>query len=351
MTTIGTDIAHAIALLQQGKLVAIPTETVYGLAGNALNEATVASIFEAKNRPTFDPLIIHIADWRFAGRWVQDIPEKAEALAKAFLPGPLTLLLPKRPIISDLVTAGSPFVAIRVPAHPMARKVLEALDFPLAAPSANPFGYVSPTTAEHVAQQLGEKIPYILDGGPCQVGLESTIVLAPPAPEGGAAVLMPRTLRVSQSAAAAPPSGAGGADGGAMILRKGGISIEAIEAVIGPVTVQEHSTSKPSAPGMLLSHYAPGTPLVLGNLQELATQYPGAKIGVLAFRQPLPGLPADRQVVLSAKGDFAEAAQHLFAGLRYLDGLNLDLILAELLPEAQLGRAINDRLRRAAAKR
>jgi len=319
MSTIGTDIAHAIALLQQGKLVAIPTETVYGLAGNALNEATVAAIFEAKNRPTFDPLIIHIADWRHAERWVLDIPEKAEALAKAFLPGPLTLLLPKRPIISDLVTAGSPFVAIRVPAHPMARKVLEALDFPLAAPSANPFGYISPTTAAHVAQQLGGKIPYILDGGPCQVGLESTIV---------------------------------GFEGdGPVVLRKGGISIEAIEAVIGPVTVQEHSSSKPSAPGMLLSHYAPGTPLVLGNLQELAAQYPGAKIGVLAFRQPLSGLPTEQQIVLSAKGDFAEAAQHLFAGLRYLDGLKLDVILAELLPEAQLGRAINDRLRRAAAKR
>ena len=319
MTTIGTDIAHAIALLQQGKLVAIPTETVYGLAGNALNEATVAAIFEAKNRPTFDPLIIHIADWRHAERWVLDIPEKAEALAKAFLPGPLTLLLPKRPIIPDLVTAGSPFVAIRVPAHPMARKVLEALDFPLAAPSANPFGYVSPTTAAHVAQQLGEKIPYILDGGPCQVGLESTIV--------------------------------GFEGAGPVVLRKGGIPIEAIERVIGPVTVQEHSSSKPSAPGMLLSHYAPGTPLVLGNLQELAAQHPGTKIGVLAFRQPLPGLPPEQQIVLSAKGDFAEAAQHLFAGLRYLDGLNLDLIIAELLPEVQLGRAINDRLRRAAAKR
>lgn len=319
MNTIGTDIAHAIALLQQGKLVAIPTETVYGLAGNALNEATVAAIFEAKNRPTFDPLIIHIADWRHAALWVQAIPEKAEALAQAFFPGPLTLLLPKRPIISDLVTAGSPLVAIRVPAHPMARKVLEALDFPLAAPSANPFGYVSPTTAAHVAQQLGEKIPYILDGGPCQVGLESTIVGF----EGDASV----------------------------VFRKGGIPIEAIEQVIGPVTVQEHSSSKPSAPGMLLSHYAPGTPLVLGNLQELAAQHPGAKIGVLAFRQPLPGLPPEQQIVLSAKGDFAEAAQHLFAGLRYLDGLNLDFILAELLPEAQLGRAINDRLRRAAAKR
>lgn len=319
MKNIGTDIAHAIALLQQGDLVAIPTETVYGLAGNALNEATVASIFEVKNRPTFDPLILHIADWRQAERWVLDIPEKAEALAKAFLPGPLTLLLPKRPIISDLVTAGSPLVAIRVPAHPMARKVLEALDFPLAAPSANPFGYVSPTTAEHVAQQLGGKIPYILDGGPCQVGLESTIV--------------------------------GFESNFPVIFRKGGISIEAIEEVIGRVTVQELSTSKPSAPGMLLSHYAPGTPLLLGNLPELAAQYSGQKIGVLAFREMLPGLPADQQVVLSAKGDFAEAAQHLFAGLRYLDGLNLTVILAELLPEVQLGRAINDRLRRAAAKR
>ncbi len=319
MSTIGTDIPHAIALLQRGELVAMPTETVYGLAGNALNEATVASIFEAKNRPAFDPLILHISDWRLAPNWVLSIPEKAETLARAFLPGALTLLLPKRPIISDLVTAGSPLVAIRVPAHAMAQEVLEALDFPLAAPSANPFGYVSPTTAEHVADQLGAKIPYILDGGPCAVGLESTIIGF----EGEIPV----------------------------IFRKGGITVEAIEQVAGPVKVKEQSSSRPDAPGMLLSHYAPGTPLLLGNLQKLAAQHENANIGVIAFRQPLPSIPLSRQIVLSASGDFAEAAQHLFAGLRYLDGLNLDLILAELLPEAQLGRAINDRLRRASAKR
>ncbi len=319
MSNIGTDTAHAIALLQRGELVAIPTETVYGLAGNALQEASVARIFEVKNRPSFDPLIIHIPDWRLAPNWVQAIPEKAERLAHAFLPGALTLLLPKRHVVSDLVTAGSPLVAIRVPAHPMAQEVLEALDFPLAAPSANPFGYVSPTTPEHVAAQLGDKIPYILDGGPCMVGLESTIV--------------------------------GFEDDMPVIFRKGGIPIEAIEQVAGPVKVNEHSSSNPSAPGMLLNHYAPGTPLVLGNLQQLYEQYKDVRVGVMAFRQSLSDVPVSQQIVLSMSGNFVEAAQHLFAGLRYLDGLHLDVILAELLPEVHLGRAINDRLRRAAAKR
>jgi len=319
MSNIGLDLQHAVALLQTGELVAIPTETVYGLAGNALNVHTVASIFDVKDRPTFDPLILHIANWQQADRWVQDIPAKASILAEKFMPGPLTLLLPKRSVIADLVTAGSPMVAIRVPAHPVAQALLNALDFPLAAPSANPFGYVSPTTAQHVAHQLGDKIPFILDGGPCEVGLESTIV---------------------------------GFEGDLPIVyRKGGVSIEAIEKVVGVVKVQEHSESNPAAPGMLKSHYAPGTPMVIGDLSTLAATYKGANVGVIVFKHTIPEVPIPQQIVLSPQGDYPEAARRLFAGLRYLDNLNLDIIIAELLPEIHLGRAINDRLRRASAKR
>ncbi len=315
---IGTDIAWAAQLLREGQLVAMPTETVYGLAGNALDEAALAEIFRVKNRPRFDPLIVHLADADALDRWAREIPEAARILAEAFMPGPLTLLLPKSADIPDLATSGSPLVALRVPSHPVARELLEALPFPLAAPSANPFGYISPTTAEHVARQLGGKIPYILDGGPCAVGLESTIV------------------------------GFDG-DGRPVVFRKGGVSVEALEERCGPVEVRTHSTSNPAAPGLLQSHYAPRTPLLLGDIPELLRRHEGKKIGVLGFRDVCVSVPVERQVVLSAAGNYAEAAQRLFSAMRMLDEAGLDLIVAEPLPEEDLGRAINDRLRRAAA--
>ncbi len=314
----GIDIEQAAALLRAGELVAIPTETVYGLAGNALDEVAVSHIFAVKNRPSFDPLIVHIAFQEQLQELTQEVPAPARLLAEVFWPGPLTLLLPRQRIIPDLVTAGSPLVALRIPQHPLALALLQQLPFPLAAPSANPFGYISPTTAQHVAQQLGDKIPYILDGGPCTVGVESTIV--------------------------------GFVDGKITIYRKGGISIESIEKIVGAVAVQPHSTSRPQAPGMLKSHYAPRVPLLLGNIADLLPVFANKKIGLISFQQPYPTVPAERQVILSAQGDFAEAARHLFAGMRYLDSLNLDVMLAELLPEQDLGRAINDRLRRAAAE-
>lgn len=314
---IGTDIQHAAALLRNGQLVAIPTETVYGLAANALDEVAVTRIFEVKNRPYFDPLIVHVAAVEDIGRYAAEIPEKAVLLARAFMPGPLTLLLPKRAIIPDLVTAGSPLCAFRVPGHPAAHALLQQLDFPLAAPSANPFGYISPTTAQHVAQQLGEKIPYVLDGGACEVGLESTI--------------------------------AGFEEDRVVIYRKGGLAVEAIEALAGPVELRPHSSSNPLAPGMLKSHYAPRIPLVLGHLPELLMQYQREEVAVLAFQEAAAGIPDERQVVLSPSGDLAEAARALFAGMRRLDASGASVIIAELLPETGLGRAINDRLRRAAA--
>ena len=176
-TITGTDIEKAKQFLMNGELVAIPTETVYGLAANALNEEAVIKIFEVKNRPSFNPLIIHCDSWQTAQQYVQQVPEKAHLLAEKFTPGPLTFLLAKRNIIPDLVTAGSEKVAIRIPNHPLALALLQSLDFPLAAPSANPFGYISPTTAAHVFENLNEKIPYILDGGSATIGLESTIMV------------------------------------------------------------------------------------------------------------------------------------------------------------------------------
>ena len=311
---IGTEIDVAARLLQAGELVGIPTETVYGLAGNALNEAAVAKIFAVKNRPTFDPLIVHTSSTALLEKLVLEIPVKARLLAAAFMPGPLTLLLPKKDLIPDLVTAGSPLVAVRIPKHPMALALLQKLDFPIAAPSANPFGYISPTTAQHVAQQLGSKIPYILDGGACTVGLESTIV--------------------------------GFENDEAILFRKGGIPVEAIEKIIGKVSVRAHSSSQPQAPGMLQSHYAPRVPLILGDIAHLIAQHKGKKIGILSFQKDYSS--AYPAVTLSPDGNFEEAARRLFAGMRYLDSLPLEFILAELVPEESLGSAINDRLRRAA---
>lgn len=315
MAEVGKDIKKAQLLLERGELVAIPTETVYGLAGNALDAEAVAAIFETKGRPQFDPLIVHVPDLARAGAYVAAIPEKAALLARAFWPGPLTLLLKKKSIVPDLVTAGLDTVGIRCPDHDLTRALLQTLPFPLAAPSANPFGYVSPTTPGHVQDQLGGRIPYILDGGACRVGIESTIVGV----EGGQAV----------------------------VYRMGGLSIEAIEAAIGPVEVQIHSTSNPKAPGQLKSHYAPRKRVLLGDIESLLKTHGGAHTGVLSFQK---NYGAAHQFILSPPGNLTEAAQRLFMALRELDKLPVDLILAEYVPNTGLGRAINDRLKRAAAE-
>ncbi|WP_143962083.1 L-threonylcarbamoyladenylate synthase [Litoribacter populi] len=320
MAEIGQDIQKAKELLENGELVAIPTETVYGLAGNALDAQAVSKIFETKNRPSFDPLIIHVGNIDQVSKYVQELPEELKMLAEKYWPGPLTLLLPKKEIVPDLVTSGLDQVAVRIPNHPLTQELLSQLDFPLAAPSANPFGYISPTKAKHVEDQLGEKIQYILDGGECQVGLESTII--------------------------------GMEDGQIVIYRLGGMDVAEVEAVVGPVKVLSHSSSNPKTPGMLKSHYAPRKPFVLGNLEALVKEYEekGEYFGVLSFEKSFSGISDDRQVVLSEKGDFKEAAQKLFGALRDLDQAEVSVILAELLPEENLGRAINDRLRRAAAQ-
>ena len=319
MAEIGSDPTTAAKWLKQEAVVAIPTETVYGLAGNALSSRAVARIYAVKNRPTFNPLIVHVSALERLSPYVKSVPDAAHRLAEEFWPGPLTLLLEKTKLIPDVVTAGSAQVAVRVPRHPLAQQLLSGLDFPLAAPSANPSGYVSPTTAAHVAEQLGGKIPYILDGGPCAVGVESTIV--------------------------------GFENGRVVVYRWGGVAQEELQQCVGaavPVVFYASAGSTP-APGMLASHYAPRQPLIIGDVADLLDQYPPERIGLLTFRDTYPQVTAQHQIVLSPTGDLAEAAQRVFAALRFLEKLPITHILAETVPDRGIGRAINDRLRRAAA--
>lgn len=317
MASAGTDIYLAKTLLTEGKLVAIPTETVYGLAANALDEEAALSIFKAKNRPSFDPLIIHIGSADQLSQWVTEIPEDAKKLADTFWPGPLTLLLPKKNVIPEIITSGLQEVAVRVPDHPLTCELLKQLDFPLAAPSANPFGYISPTTADHVNEQLGHKIAYILDGGSCDVGVESTIIGFP--------------------------------NGVATLYRKGGLALEEIVKVIGKVETLPHSSSNPKAPGMLKSHYAPRKPFYLKTREEMRLA-DRSKTAFLLFSEHLDEYLPEKQLLLSNSKNLNEAARNLFNFLRLLDITNdTTEIYAELVPEEGLGLAINDRLRRAAA--
>lgn len=314
-TEIGKDILAAKAFLDAGETVAIPTETVYGLAGNALNEDAVVKIFKAKDRPQFNPLIIHLPLWRDAEKYIIEMPAAAQELAKYFCPGPITFLLEKNSSISDLITAGNPKVAIRIPAHPLALQLLKQLDYPLAAPSANPFGYVSPTTAQHVLEGLHDKIPYILDGGPCKVGLESTIVDFE--------------------------------NGQVIIRRNGGVSKEDIEDALGKkVLLQTAANDHPVAPGQLKSHYATNTPLIVGNIAAEVEKNQGKKLVILQFGTDVK-VPDSISLNLSPTANPDEAAKHLFYLMREADALNGDLIIAPYLPNNGLGRAVNDRLQRA----
>lgn len=314
MAETGTDIYKAKDILSDGGLVGIPTETVYGLAANAFDDDAVLKIFKAKNRPAFDPLITHIGNLAQLDALTKQIPQIAYQLMEIFWPGPLTLVLKKSDKISDLISSGLPTAAFRIPKHPLTRSLLKLLDFPIVAPSANPFGYVSPTNARHVNQQLGDKIDYILDGGTCKIGLESTII----------------TFDQEKP----------------VILRLGGLSIEHIEAAIGPVTIRPQSTSNPQAPGMLISHYSPQKPITAGDINELIKSHQNTKIGVLSFQEKYDDY---LNFVLSSAGNVEEAAKHFFAGLRWLDDQDIDIIITEYVPNIGLGRAINDRLNRATA--
>ncbi|RLA78442.1 MAG: threonylcarbamoyl-AMP synthase [Deltaproteobacteria bacterium] len=302
-------IRRAAEVIRRGGVVAFPTETVYGLGADAFNARAVALIFELKGRPRFDPLIVHVADPGDVKRLWQEVDSRARKLMERFWPGPLTLVLPKRAEVPDIVTAGLGTVAVRMPAHPVALALIREAETPVAAPSANPFGRLSPTTAEHVLQGLGERVEVILDGGRCPVGVESTVLAL---------------------------------DGEPRLLRPGGVPVEQIEEVIGPVKKDLRPT-RPEAPGGLPRHYSPRTPL---RLLQRGEEIPrGLKVGLLAFKTPREGFV--RVEVLSPSGDLREAAARLFEALHRLDSAGLDLILAESVPEEGLGLAIMDRLRRA----
>lgn len=315
---IGDDIEQASYCLAMGELVAIPTETVYGLAANAFNAEAVLKIFEAKNRPQFNPLIVHTDSLDKMRPFLREIPEWAIKLANTYWPGPLTLLLPRNEVVPDLVTAGLPRVAVRIPDHPLTLRLLQSLDFPLAAPSANPFGYISPTSATHVADQLGEEVAYILDGGRSSIGIESTIIGANEA-------------------------------GDPKVFRLGGLSLESIRNTIGKIEVQTSPVeASPQSSGMLKSHYSPKTRLVMGSIDVLLPEYGHKDPYLLTYNHIHPGYPAERQVVLSPTSNIREAAYRLFSALRELDEKGASMILAEPVPERGVGRAINDRLKKAA---
>ncbi|MDQ3046796.1 MAG: L-threonylcarbamoyladenylate synthase [Bacteroidota bacterium] len=319
MTYISKDIATAAALLENDQVIAIPTETVYGLAGNALNPSVINKIYKIKNRPLTNPLIIHLHDTTHIEKYVKNIPGIAKKLAEHFWPGPITLLLPKSDLIPDAVTAGLPHVAIRIPNHPVALELLRKLSFPLAAPSANPFGYISPTSAGDVKRILSGKIEFILEGGVCGKGIESTIV---------------------------------GFDGDtAIIYRVGAICSEAIRKVAGKVETRIRHTGKSISSGMLPSHYAPHTPLYLtDDIGALIKSVPCVNTAILSFKRLHSFIPENNQEILSETGDLDEAAHNLYKALHQLDSLKLERIIAERVPEVGIGVAINDRLERAANK-
>lgn len=319
MIHITTDVLKAKQILENEELVAIPTETVYGLAGNIYSEKAIQKIFETKKRPLFNPLIVHIASTDKLKEIVSEIPEKAQQLADAFWPGSLTLVLKKNANIPDSITAGKDTVAVRVPNHDLTLKLLRSLDFPLAAPSANPFGSISPTTAEHVANYFPLDLKLVLQGGACKNGIESTII--------------------------------GFENNEAVLYRLGSISIEEIETVIGPIQIRNKKESAPNAPGMLSRHYAPKTKTILVDDAELELKkYPNAKVGLLVFQDTITNLQHVVTEILSKKGDLKEATAHLYAAMHRLDNQKLDLIIAQRFPDTELGTSINDRLERATKK-
>jgi L-threonylcarbamoyladenylate synthase len=320
MTLINNSIQKAVALLNQDQIIGIPTETVYGLAGNIYSIPAIESIFKMKQRPFFNPLIVHIKSVEDLPEIVSVIPEKAFMLAAAFWPGPLTLVLKKQASIPDLVTGGKDTVAVRVPNHSLTLALLERLDYPLAAPSANPFGCISPTAAEHVANYFKNLLPMVLDGGVCQRGIESTII---------------------------------GFDNDEPVLyRMGSLAIEDIELIVGPVKMRTHDDNTPMAPGMLSRHYAPLTTTHMSaNVTELLKTFVNQKIGVLIFQKGIDNHPnIVAQEILSPTGNLAEAASQLYAALHRLDECKLDVIIAERFPDVGLGKTINDRLERATKK-
>lgn len=319
MISFSKDIALAAQLLNDEKVIGFPTETVYGLAGNIFSEKAINAIFDIKGRPKNNPLIVHIPHIQALNDVAIEIPSNANKLAHAFWPGPLTLLLKKQASISDLITAGKETIAVRIPNHPMALEILNSVDFPLAAPSANPFGSISPTTAQHVADFFPTEIEAVFDGESCQNGIESTIV--------------------------------GFENENVIIYRLGAISIEDIEIVVGKTSMLIHDDSAPVAPGMMKKHYAPKTHFITTTDVDNAIKLnKNLKVGILSFSKKYDTKSIIHQEILSANANFKEASQNLYAAMHRLDQQNLDIIIAEIFPDYDLGKSINDRLQRATEK-
>ena len=318
MSIISKDIKKAVQLLTEEQLVAIPTETVYGLAGNIFSEKAIKSIFSTKQRPFFNPLIVHISSVKSLNGLVTHVPDKAKLLAAAFWPGSMTLVLKKSNTIPDIITAGKDTVAVRVPNHPVTLELLKKLPFPLAAPSANPFGSISPTKPAHVENYFRNSIKMVLDGGSCTNGIESTII--------------------------------GFENEEPVIYRLGALALEEIEAVVGKISIKNKKEEKPDAPGMLARHYAPKTNTFL--VDDVAAEIEkntGKKMGVLVFKSSLNNKNIT-EIILSKNGSLQEAASRLYSAMHDLDSKNLDLIIAERFSEFGLGKSINDRLQRATFK-
>ncbi len=305
------NLERAAQIIRSGGLVAFPTETVYGLGANALDANATAKIFEAKERPSFDPLIVHVSGREMLQVVVREVPPLAVRLIERFWPGPLTLVLPKSEQVPGIVTSGLPTVAVRMPAHPVALELIRRAGLPVAAPSANPFGYLSPTRAEHVERMLGHRVDLILDGGRTAFGVESTILLLTERP---------------------------------VLLRYGAVTVEELKDVLGTLELQVGESEKPLVPGQLPQHYAPRTPIHIAPPEAIPPEL-RRRVGYLAFQQVPKGFKVVK--VLSPTGNLLEAAAHLFEALHQLDRLGLEAIYAEPVPEEGLGRAILDRLQRA----
>ena len=316
MSIISKDIQKAISLLENEELVAIPTETVYGLAGNIFSEKAIKCIFETKKRPFFNPLIVHIPSVDALSSIVSEIPEKAKLLAKTFWPGAMTLVLKKNPNIPDIITAGKDTVAVRVPNHPVTLTLLEQISFPLAAPSANPFNHISPTKPEHVARYFKDDIKMVLDGGACKNGIESTII--------------------------------GFENNDPIIYRLGALTVEAIEAVVGKVAIKNKKEENPDAPGMLDKHYSPLTTTILTtNIVAEIQKHQHQKIGLLTYNSSYKTDVISAEIMLSKTSNLEEASAKLYDAMHELDHKKLDIIIVEKLPDFGLGKSMNDRLQRA----
>ena len=318
MIKVGKSIYESVKNLIKGEIVCIPTETVYGLGVNALDQKAVDKVFKLKKRPYFDPLICHTNSIEKVKMFVKNFPRKAEILAKKFWPGPLTILLEKKKIVPDITTSKLKTVGFRIPDNKLTLSILEKIDFPIAAPSANPFGYISPTLPKHILEMFKNDISYVLDDGGCDIGIESTIV--------------------------------GFEDKKTLVYRVGGITIEKLENVIGEVEIFKKKIKLPISSGMLKNHYSPKKDLIVGEIQSLIKKYINKKIGILSFNKYYKGIDLKNQIILSKNLNLEQASRNLYKSLHLLDNMNIDIILTSLLPNHGIGKSINDRIIKASKK-